>query len=333
MFLPHLRFEWLTSLLERIWFATALVKPASLVDRQVAASRADVSPLARRNRDADEIPAPPSDFPVASEINTLVHPASDPVCQRTRVGQTGVLIINADDWGRDHENTERIRECFLRGTVSSVSAMVFMEDSERAAAIAQERGMDAGLHLNFTTPFSAPNCPGLLADSQLKLAAYLRRHRFGRVVFHPGLARSFAYVVAAQMDEFRRLYERAPNRLDGHHHMHLCANVLRGKLLPPGTIVRRNENFLPSEKGLINRLYRRALDRTLVHRHRVVDFFFTLAPLKPAARLQRIFSLSREFVVELETHPVDRDEYRLLASDEIFTQIGNLQIARKFDLA
>ena len=48
------------------------------------------------------------------------------------------LVINADDWGRDRETTERIRECAARGTVSSVSAMVFMEDSERGAAVALE---------------------------------------------------------------------------------------------------------------------------------------------------------------------------------------------------
>src|SRR6266480_4217678 len=68
----------------------------------------------------------------------------------------GVLIVNADDWGRDAETTARIAECVVPGGVSSVSAMVFMADSERAADTARERGIDAGLHVNFTTPFSAP---------------------------------------------------------------------------------------------------------------------------------------------------------------------------------
>ena len=45
------------------------------------------------------------------------------------------------------------------------------------------------------------------------------------------------YVVAAQFDEYTRLYGRAPARVDGHHHMHLCANVLMGRLIPDGTIV------------------------------------------------------------------------------------------------
>ncbi len=246
--------------------------------------------------------------------------------------QAGVLIVNADDWGQVYKTTERIRECVLRRTVSSVSAMVFMEDSERAAAVAQENGIDAGLHLNFTTPFSAPNCPAHVAERQRQIAAYLSRHRFARAVYHPGLARAFEYVFAAQMDQFRRLYQRTPNRRDGHHHMHLCANVLFGNLLPPGTIVRRNFSFQRREKSQANRFYRRIVDRFLSRRHRVVDFFFALAPLEPAARVQRIFSLARQSVVELETHPVEPEEYRFLTSEEVFTQIGNLQIAPRFEV-
>jgi hypothetical protein len=40
----------------------------------------------------------------------------------------GLLIINADDWGRDAHTTDNILDCALRGTISSVSAMLFMED-------------------------------------------------------------------------------------------------------------------------------------------------------------------------------------------------------------
>ena len=78
----------------------------------------------------------------------------------------GLLVINADDWGRDRDTTQRIFECFQRKTVSAVSAMVFMEDSERAASTAREHGIDAGLHLNFTTPFSALNTPKRLVERQ-----------------------------------------------------------------------------------------------------------------------------------------------------------------------
>src|SRR5712691_818052 len=45
--------------------------------------------------------------------------------------EAGLLIMNADDWGRDPRTTGKILDCALRGAVSSVSAMDFMEDSER----------------------------------------------------------------------------------------------------------------------------------------------------------------------------------------------------------
>jgi hypothetical protein len=244
----------------------------------------------------------------------------------------GVLIINADDWGRDRETTDRTVECVDRGFISSVSAMVFMEDSKRAAAVARERGIDAGLHLNLTTPLWQRSTPIRLIEHQHRLSRYLRRHRLARVMFHPGLARSFEYVVLAQLDEFSRLYGAEPDRIDGHHHMHLCANVVVGNLLPCGTIVRRNFVFQPGEKSLCNRVYRRIVDTMLRRRHDLCDFLFTLPPLEPPVRLQRIFSLAREFVVEIETHPVNPDEYRFLTGDQVLNRSGNVMIAPCFSM-
>jgi chitin disaccharide deacetylase len=245
---------------------------------------------------------------------------------------TGNLIINADDWGRDCEATDRTLECINRKAVSSVSAMVFMADSERAAATARNRGIDAGLHLNFTTPFSAPDCPPRLQDRLREVANCLLRRRLAQAVFHPTLTNSFEYVVSAQIDEYNRLYGTAPERLDGHHHMHLCANVLLGRLLPPGTIVRRNFTFQPGEKGLVNRLYRRVIDRMLARRHRLTDFFFSLPPLEPSDRLRRIFSLARQFAVEVETHPANSEEKQFLAGGEIFRWTGDCQIAARYSV-
>lgn len=246
--------------------------------------------------------------------------------------QAGLLIVNADDWGRDHETTERILECLVRGAVSSTSAMVFMADSERAGAIAREREVDAGLHLNFTTQFSATACPTRLVERQQEIAAYLVRRRLNQVVFHPGLVRSFEYVVAAQIEEFHRLYGAQPERLDGHHHMHLCANVLLAGLLPPGTVVRRNFSFQPGEKSLVNRLYRKAVDHRLARRHRLVDFLFSLPPLEPQGRLERIRSLARKFVVEVETHPINEGEYRFLTGSEVARWIEDVLIAPRFSV-
>jgi hypothetical protein len=244
----------------------------------------------------------------------------------------GMLIVNADDWGRDHDTTEPIRQCLVRGTVSSVSAMVFMEDSEPAADIARERRFDAGLHLNFSTSFTASNCPPRLAELQNEVAAYLLRHPLARVVFHPGLVRSFEYVVAAQMDEYRRLYGAEPQRIDGHHHLHLCANVLFGGLLPAGTVVRRNFTFHSGERSLINRLYRQSMDHILGRNHRLVDFLFSLAPLEPFDRLRRVVALAHRHVVEVETHPINPEELAFLMGGQIFDLVREFPIASSFTM-
>jgi hypothetical protein len=258
-------------------------------------------------------------------INTSMKSTGEPA-------QRGLLIVNADDWGLDHNTTDHIMECLVRGAVSSVSAMVFMEDSERAAALAQEKGIDAGLHLNFTTAFSAPVRQSLLAEHQGRVSTFLRRTRFSQVTFHPGLMRSFEYIVATQREEFARLYGAEPKRLDGHHHMHLCANVLLTGLLPTGTVIRRSFSFRPGEKSFGNRLYRHVVDRILARRHRLTDYFFSLPPLAPPGRLEGIFSLAHRSVVELETHPRNPGEYRFLTEGGIFGLARSCPIARRYDL-
>ncbi|HSZ18511.1 MAG TPA: ChbG/HpnK family deacetylase [Candidatus Acidoferrum sp.] len=281
------------------------------------------------DRDAGVIPMPLDNTPELVTSKPRVDPGGVGFSAgpSSKTQTEGVLIMNADDWGRDRETTDRIFECILRGTVSSASAMVFMEDSERAAAVARERRIDAGLHLNLTTPFSAAGYPASLGKRQQELAKYLRGRRLAQVVYHPGLVQSFKYVVSAQLEEYSRLYGSLPRRIDGHHHMHLSANVLLANLLPAGTIVRRNFSFERGEKSLYNRLYRRIVDRRLARRHRLADFFFSLPPLEPPSRLQKIFSLAHHSVVEVETHPVNPQEYRFLTEGEIFRWTGDCPIA------
>jgi len=49
--------------------------------------------------------------------------------------------------------------------------------------------------------------------------------------------------------------------------------------------------------------------------------------LEPQERLHRIFVLAREFVVEVETHPINEGEYRFLTEGQIFSLAGNVRIA------
>ena len=146
-------------------------------------------------------------------------------------------------------------------------------------------------------------------------------------MFNPFLRRQFEYVVAAQIDEYRKLYRTEPKRIDGHHHMHLCANVLFGRLLPPGTAIRRNFSFEPGEKGLLNRSYRGFVDQLLARHHRLTDYFFSLPPLEPTSRLEKIFSLAHQFTVEVETHPVNPEEYRFLMEQDFVRLAAKLRIS------
>jgi len=257
---------------------------------------------------------------------------AEAVATTSSVAGAGLLIVNADDWGRDHATTDDIARCALRQRVSSVSAMVFMEDSERAAGIARESGIDAGLHLNLTTPFSALNCPALLAQRQREISECVRRYSFSRIIFHPWMARSFKYVVECQLDEFRRLYGVSPERIDGHHHMHLCSNVVFGGLLPAGIVVRRNFSFLSGEKNIFNRSYRKFVDSVLAKRHGMTDFFFSLPPFAPRTRLERIFSLAKTYTVEVETHPADPGEFAFLMGDEFLKLSENVEVARRYEV-
>jgi hypothetical protein len=258
-------------------------------------------------------------------------------CGQPRAGSTmeapcAAVIVNADDWGRDALTTDRSLECILRGTVSSVSAMIFMEDSERAAGLARLHGVDAGLHLNFTLPFSATVCSSRLLEHQKQLSRFLTSHRLAPVLYHPRLAQSFEYVAKAQMDEYERLYGVSANRMDGHHHMHLCANVIKQKLLPQGIVVRRNLSFGPGEKGYVNRLYRSRQDRRLIRRHRTTDLFFDLLPIEPHQRLTRIIGLADRFDIEIETHPIRDNEYHFLVGGGIAQCAKNAAIAHGYIL-
>ncbi len=241
------------------------------------------------------------------------------------------VIINADDWGISTQATNRILDCLLHHSLSSASAMVFMADSERAAGLVREHHVDVGLHLNLTSPFSASQVPPALVAHHGRIARFLLRSRYAPMLFNPLLVSSFDYVAKAQMEEFERLYGAPPNRVDGHHHMHLSANVRRQKLIPQGVIMLRYFTFSTGEKGPVNRFYRGMLDRSLARRHRIPDYFFNLVPLEEE-RLRRILELAQHANVEIETHPEREQEYRFLMEDRLQRLGREVKVVRGYQL-
>jgi hypothetical protein len=238
-----------------------------------------------------------------------------------------MLIINADDWGRNRTATDRSLQCHGEGRVTAASAMVFMEDSQRAAELARARGLDMGLHLNFTLPFTDDGRRERLKERQRRIAAYLLKHKYRLLFYNPALRNDFEYVYGMQVEEYARLYGRPPSRIDGHHHMHLCANMLYGRIIPAGTRVRRNFSFSPGEKSPLNRLYRAAVDARLRRRYHCTDYFFRLLPLSPGDRIGRIASLARRSTVELAVHPEAPVEFDFLMSQAFASLLAGVDRA------
>jgi predicted glycoside hydrolase/deacetylase ChbG (UPF0249 family) len=237
-----------------------------------------------------------------------------------------MLIINADDWGGWREATDAALACFQRRRITSVTAMVFMDDSERAAHLAKATGIEAGLHLNFTKDFTGQNRYPKLSEYLARVRRYLAFNKYSGVLYNPLLRREFRYIVQAQLDEFRRLYGGPPSHVDGHQHKHLCSNVLLDDLIPRGQRVRRNFTFFPNEKGLVNRGYRCLLDKWIARKYRVTDFFFSLAESLRANSIARVVELAKEANVELMTHPEKAIERDFLMSDTFLQMLENEEL-------
>jgi predicted glycoside hydrolase/deacetylase ChbG (UPF0249 family) len=237
-----------------------------------------------------------------------------------------MLIINADDWGQNKTTTDNSMVCFKNGRITSVSAMVFMEDSQRAAELALEHGLDAGLHLNFTTKFNQPVVSNKLLECQQSITAFLQKNKYCFLLYHPALRGDFHYVFSHQYEEYIRLYHKKPTHIDGHHHMHLCTNILVDKLIPNNSKVRRSFSFTSEEKSTVNRLYRSLVDWWLQRRYQCTDFFFSIQPILKSDRLRGIVELSLVHNVELMVHPEKQDEYSYLLSTEYMEIIRNKKI-------
>lgn len=241
-----------------------------------------------------------------------------------------MIIITADDYGKTKCATNSILKCYLSKRLTSASAMVFMEDSERAAPLALQAGMELGLHINFTMPFSADNVSSNVREHQNRVISYLTRNKLTQIIYNPFLAGSFKYLFKVQLEEFVRLYGRQPDFYNGHHHMHLCMNMLLGRMIPTGARVRKTFTFDQGEKNNFNLYYRRILNMVVSRRFVSTNSFFSILPLQNYVRLRNIFNKAVNSDVEIEVHPENNDEIEFLLSDRYLSlmesaNVGNFQ--------
>lgn len=224
-----------------------------------------------------------------------------------------MLFVNADDIGWNKETTDRILTCYIRKSIHSASAMTFMADSERAADLVKENQLPVGLHLNLDEKITGSQVPVKLREHHRVTSDYLNAKKWNQIIYNPFLHNSFEYVFRSQWDEFYRIYGQEPKRLDGHHHMHLCMNMLVSGKYPKGLKVRRNFSFRPGEKGPFNRFYRYMIDLWLTSRFQCTDHFFSIAPINDG-KLRRLVSMSSSSDVELMVHPGVENECSFLLS-------------------
>ncbi len=131
-----------------------------------------------------------------------------------------VLVVNADDFGRSSGVNRGIALAHDRGIVTSASAMVRWPAAEEAAAMARTRpGLGVGLHVDLSEWIYrdgewAPLYE-VVSDDRTAVEAE----------------------VAAQLEQFARLFRRQPTHLDSHQHRHVHEPV-RSVLVEAGRRLR-----------------------------------------------------------------------------------------------
>jgi chitin disaccharide deacetylase len=252
----------------------------------------------------------------------------------TRDGR-GLLIVNADDWGHDSRTTDAIADCFEAGGVTSTTAMMYMEDSRRAAERSRGLpGLGVGLHLNLVDEFTDPATPVAVRERQRRFVEHFRLLRVRRWAYDPRSRNEVSQVVADQFRHFHELYGRPPTHVDGHHHCHFAANVLLSPALPRGTKIRGALSDVHPRNPVVKSV-RSARDRLLARRFGTTDYFFSVRsvwpPLDPAGAAWRL-DLAQDASVEVMVHPAFPDEYPELTSEGWRTTLGRAPLGSFADL-
>jgi chitin disaccharide deacetylase len=252
-----------------------------------------------------------------------------------RGNRDGLLIVNADDLGLDRGNTDAILECFHSGAISSATALVWMEDSDRAAELASREQLPIGLHLNLIEPFSAVDVPEAVSATQHRVVQRLRQDGIGAQLYHPGWSADFERCISDQLGRFHELYGRPPTHVDGHRHMHLVPNALLARALGSVGRCRRPVNRTPRESPGYKRAARAAWARLVRLRFSTTDWCFSLRSLHPelgGAGAEERLERASDATVELFVHPGYPDELPLLRSTEWHERLARHRIGTYAEL-
>jgi predicted glycoside hydrolase/deacetylase ChbG (UPF0249 family) len=135
------------------------------------------------------------------------------------------IWLCADDYGISAGVNLAIRDLVVRGRLNATSVLVVAAACHRSEALALDAlnsiapRVAIGLHVALTAPFR-PLSGEFRAPVFEPLGATVR-HAFLRRFD----ASSLVAEMEAQLDKFHALFGRAPDYIDGHHHVHLLPQV------------------------------------------------------------------------------------------------------------
>jgi hypothetical protein len=226
---------------------------------------------------------------------------------------SGLLIVNADDWGGSEATTDAILATFEAGRITSTSGMVHMPDSDRAADIARRAKLPVGLHINLTEPFADPAAPRSVRDRQRRVATKLAGEgrdshpgtaRLRRWLYDPTIAGDVSRAIADQIERFEQLYGGPPTHFDGHNYVDVCPNVFLARSIPRGSRMRNSIGRYPVDRSAMG-VMRGARQALRSRRFLSPRYVFTIDELQladdgpPDPRL----GLAAEVPVEVMGHP------------------------------
>lgn len=246
-----------------------------------------------------------------------------------------MLIVNADDWGLRPEVTDAVLECWRAGAVTSASAMVHMEDSQRAFALAGEAALPLGLHCNLTAPFTASDAPPDRRHRQDRAVAYFAGSPRRMLFFDPRARAWIDRCVADQLDAFAELSGWPARHGDGHQHVQACPTVLLAPSLGRLTSLRRAQSFVGPRRSPAKRVYRGAVNLVVRRRFHSARFV-SLRDFHPAlggSGLEPLFALARRTDVEAMVHPAWEDEREVLLSAHWLRAVAELPTGSHGELA
>ena len=252
------------------------------------------------------------------------------------ISDTPILIVNADDLGWNRPTTDATLETYRAGRITSATALMFMGDSERAAALALEAGLPVGLHVNLTDPFTAVDVPDAVRARHMRTVRHYGAPatvwRSRRWIYDPRAAELTAAAIADQLDQFRKIFGTDPTHFDGHNHVHVCPNVALA--LPSRARVRTAPGIAPATAGRMTKLLAARQRLTLGDRQTTRNFL-NITGLHPEfvdGGPASLLGLAKRKSVEVMAHPGFGHEYTLLMAPEWREWTDGLRLGSYRDL-